>query len=304
MTRVLVTGAAGRLGRSVVGQLIHDGFEVIAVDRRLPSAAGAVNLELDLLDAPALAATFAQYRPDALVHLAAIAVPFSAPEGEILRTNVALGYGVIEAALQAGATKIVVSSSPTVLGYGTPSWRPQRLPLDEDSPREPWNAYALSKVAVEETVAMFARGAAPRARFAVFRPCYVIAPEEWLGAPTQQGHTVRERLDDAKLSAPALFNYVDARDVGTFIVRLLDRMPGLAPFETFFVGAEDAFTRAAMPTLLREFFPQWAALASGLPGAASLFSSEKAQRLLDWTPQRTWQAELASVEQSPTEATA
>ena len=44
-----------------------------------------------------------------------------------------------------------------------------------------------------------------------------------------------ERLDDPALSAPALFNYVDARDVATFIDVLLDALPTIPNAEVFFV---------------------------------------------------------------------
>ena len=162
--------------------------------------------------------------PDAVVHLAAIAVPFSAPEDVIFSTNTRLAYAVISAATELRIGKIVTASSPTVLGYGSPAgWLPESFPVDEDTTPKPWNAYALSKLIAEQTVQMFAAAQGDAIRYAAFRPCYVISPEEWDGAPTQQGHTVRERLADPALSAPALFNYVDARDVADFLDLLLAR---------------------------------------------------------------------------------
>jgi nucleoside-diphosphate-sugar epimerase len=212
----------------------------------------------------------------------------------ILRTNAALAMSVLGGAVEAGIRKIVAASSPTVLGYGAPKgWTPDRLPLDEDSPTLPWNAYALSKLLIEQSIAMLQRQTGDAVRFAAFRPCYVIAPEEWAGAPTQQGHTVRERLDDPALSAPALFNYVDARDVATFADTLLAALGDIPNGEVFFVGADDALAREPLSGLLPRFHPGTAAAAEALTGTSPAFSSAKAQRLLGWTPRHDWRTELA-----------
>ena len=129
-------------------------------------------------------------------------------------------------------------------------------------------------------------------RYAAFRPCYVIAPEEWAGAPTQQGHTVRERLDDPALSAPALFNYVDARDVSRFADTLLAAMGDIPNGEVFFVGADDALAREPLCDLLPRFHPGTARAAAELTGTAPAFSNAKARRLLGWRPQHAWRDEL------------
>jgi UDP-glucose 4-epimerase len=297
MSRVVVTGGSGRLGRTLAADLVRLGHDVVSFDRT-PSpdlaGAGVAQVALDLTDAAATAQALAEARGDAVIHLAAIAVPFSAPEDVILRTNAALAMSVLGGAAAAGIPKIVAASSPTVLGYGAPAgWIPDRLPLDEESPTRPWNAYALSKMLVEQSLHMLRRQTGDDVRFAAFRPCYVIAPDEWAGAPTQQGHTVRERLDDPALSAPALFNYVDARDVATFAHTLLSAMPDIPNGEVFFVGADDALAREPLAELLPRFHPGTEAVAAVLTGTAPAFSNAKARRMLGWTPAHDWRTELA-----------
>lgn len=294
MTRIAVTGGAGRLGRSLVAGLAERGHEVVSLDRdRGEERDGVEHIAVDLLDREAAHLAVSASRADALIHLAAIAVPFSAPEDVILRTNTVLAHNVLTAGLEARVGRIVAASSPTVLGYGAPGgWLPERLPLDETSPTRPWNAYALSKQIIEDAVRMLARQSEDAARFAVFRPCYVIAPEEWAGAPTQQGHTVRERLDDPALAAPALFNYVDARDVAAFADVLLEALPELPQAETFFVGADDALAREPLAELLPRFVPGTEALAAGLTGDSPAFSNVKARRVLGWRPQHHWRTAL------------
>lgn len=294
MSRIVVTGGAGRLGRTLVTGLAAAGHEIVSLDRDSCDAPADVEqVTVDLTDPDAASRAIADARADALVHLAAIAVPFSAPEDVILRTNATLALNVLSAGVDAGIPRIVTASSPTVLGYGAPAgWLPDRFPLDEDTPPKPWNAYALSKQLAEQTIAMLARQTGDATRFAAFRPCYVIAPEEWAGAPTQQGNTVRQRLDEPALSAPALFNYVDARDVATFVDVLLEALPTIPNAEVFFVGAGDALAREPLAELLPRFVPGTEALAAGLTGTAPAFSNAKARRMLGWRPAHRWRDAL------------
>lgn len=306
MSRIIVTGGAGRLGRSLVEGLAASGHELISLDRTRADALelpGVEQVVVELTDADAATRAVADARADALVHLAALAVPFSAPEDVLLRTNATLALNALSAGIAAGIPKLVTASSPTVLGYGAPTgWLPDRFPLDEETPPRPWHAYALSKHLAEQTIAMLARQTGDATRFAAFRPCYVIAPEEWAGAPTQQGHTVRERLDDPALSAPALFNYVDARDVATFVDTLLDALGDIPNAEVFFVGADDALAREPLAELLPRFVPGSDELAAGLTGTAPAFSNAKARRMLGWRPAHTWRGELGEAEpRSPRE---
>ncbi len=292
--RIIVTGGSGRLGRSVVAGFAAAGREVVSIDRTLPRdpADGVEYREVDLLDASATAAVFSEVAPAEVVSLAAIAVPFSAPEDVILRTNSVIAHNVTAASVDAGARTVVIASSPSIMGYGAPvEWTPPKLPLDETVTPQPWHAYGLSKYMAEQVAAMFARQT-DTVKFVSFRPCFVIAPEEWEGAPTQQGHSVVDRLDDPSLSAVALFNYVDARDVTGFLLQLLARIDDVDNGEVFFVGAADALARRPLAKLVPEHFPHLADLSTGLTGTAPAFSIDKAEALIGWRPQHSWRTEL------------
>lgn len=293
--KVLVTGSAGRFGRSVVAALADAGHEIVGVDI-VPDDSGlcAATLPADMTDPGEAFEVVSRYRPEAVVHLAAIATPFSRTDALTYRVNTQAAFNVCHAALHGGVRRVVVASSPTVIGYGAPdgSWQPSRLPIDETHPLRPWNAYSLSKAAAEQAMRSFAVMAGDRAAFAAVRPCFVIAPEEWAGAPTQTGHTVLERLNDPALAGAALFNYLDARDGGEMVRVLLDALPELPSGEVFFAGADDALARDPLAQVLPKVHPELADAAAALTGTAPAFSTAKAERLLGWRPRRSWRTEL------------
>jgi UDP-glucose 4-epimerase len=274
--KILVTGGAGRLGRSTLAALQTAGHEVVCVDRAPAPGFTGRQIDIDLLHPDAFAAFVAAEAPDAIVHLAAIAVPFSAPEADILDINSRLAFTVLDAARAHGVARVLAASSPTVIGYGSPTgWEPDYLPLDEEHRTRPWNAYALSKQLVENLVAMFARQESSTI-FGAFRPCFVISPGEWEGELTQQGHTVVDRLNDPSLAAVSLYNYVDARDAADFVVGWVERAGLDANGEVFFVGSTRCCptrppTRspAALPRSVRGTPPTGWAGRRRAPGAPS-----------------------------------
>jgi UDP-glucose 4-epimerase len=295
---VVVTGSSGRLGRSVSTGLAASGHAVVGVDRAPAGLDGIDERALDLRDEHAIGDLVDALRPDAVVHLAGIAVPFSAPEREILVTNTTLAHTVFAAAARAGVRRVLAASSPTVIGYSSPTWRAAAVPIDETHPTQPANAYALSKVVIEEAVRMFARTAA--GAYGSFRPCYVVSPEEWRGAPTQQGHTIAERLADPALAAVSLFNYLDARDAAAFVDAWLAAPADVIDGEGFFVGAADALATRPVAELWRRYAPALGDQADALVGTRPVFSNDKAAELIGWRPERDWRGEVAAASADPT----
>ncbi len=290
--RVLVTGGSGRLGRSVVTVLAARGHDVTSVDTaEHPWPEGITSAVCDLLDGQARTELFERTAPEAVVHLAGIAVPFARPDADTLRVNTVLAWEVLSAAVAAGARSAVAASSPTVYGYNTPSWRPHYLPLDEDHPVAPWHAYGLSKAVVEETVRTLARTADTCVLSAV-RPGYVVSPEEWRGALTQQGHTIRERLDDPALAAGSLFNYVDAHDAAELFALIVEHPERVPNGTVYNAVAPDPLAVGPVDADLARLHPTTAEHAAALADGQAVFSSERARRDLGWRPGRTWRDHL------------
>jgi nucleoside-diphosphate-sugar epimerase len=141
---VVVTGAAGFLGRALVASLAADGIAVDAVDRRPPpDGPGVTALQADLLDRDP-AVTEALRTADAVFHLAGrpgVCDRDPAADAGRARDNVHATAAVF-AAVPPGPPLVVTSSSSV---YGGAARRPSR----ETDPLRPLGGYARSKAAVE-----------------------------------------------------------------------------------------------------------------------------------------------------------
>jgi len=163
--RVLVTGAAGYLGATLVeslaGRARRDGDPacIVAGDiREVPPERRRPGVEYAALDVrePGLAAVLERHRIDTVVHLAAIVTPGPASNRELEYTVDVLGTrNVLEACVAAHVRRIVVTSSGAAYGYhaDNPPW------LSEDDPVRGNEEFAYShhKRLVEEMLAGYRR---------------------------------------------------------------------------------------------------------------------------------------------------
>ncbi|MES2179173.1 MAG: dTDP-glucose 4,6-dehydratase [Gemmatimonadota bacterium] len=165
MSTILVTGGAGFIGSAVIRRVLRDGeHRVINVDaltyagnlESLPGAANHPNYSFEhvnVRDASAVARCFREYRPDAVIHLAAEShVDRSIDEpGAFVMTNVVGTVNLLEAALdysrslpaaRAQAFRVLHVSTDEVYGSLGPAGR-----FHEQSAYQPNSPYAASKAA-------------------------------------------------------------------------------------------------------------------------------------------------------------
>jgi UDP-glucose 4-epimerase len=150
MTNILVVGGAGYIGSHTCLDLSNKGFTPIVYDNLSNGHAEFVKwgpLERgDIRDRQRLDAVLREYRPEVIVHFAAlIEVGQSVKDPTaFFENNVAGTLSLLAAAEDAGIGRLVFSS--TCATYGMP----EAVPMDETHSQLPINPYGRSKLFVEQ----------------------------------------------------------------------------------------------------------------------------------------------------------
>ncbi len=155
--RIAVTGGAGYIGSHTVVELLEADHDALIIDTFANSSPVVLDriekltgrrpeiAEVSITDGPALQAALARFRPDAVIHFAGLKAVGESSEIplEYYRTNVAGSVELFRAMQGCGCNRVVFSSSATVYGL------PEVLPVTEDQPCLPTNAYGQTKHMVE-----------------------------------------------------------------------------------------------------------------------------------------------------------
>ncbi len=148
---VVLTGAAGFVGRHLQAALQTAGHEVLATDQPGPAIVPAC--ALDLRNRATVVDALARWRPQLVVHAGAISGAMLAQDDPALMFDVNVGgtLSVLEAMRLADVPRIVHLSSNAV--YRS---RDDRAPVDEDAALGSDEPYGASKVAAEALVTAYA----------------------------------------------------------------------------------------------------------------------------------------------------
>jgi dTDP-glucose 4,6-dehydratase len=161
---VIVTGAGGFIGGHLVSRLVADGARVRAfvrynsrgdrgtLDWFDPATIPDVEVIAgDLRDIESV--TRAMRGVDTVFHLAAqVAIPYSyVNPRDFFEVNVLGALNLAQAALSAGARRLIHTSTSEVYGSA------RTVPITEDHPLEPQSPYAASKVAADKLMDSYHR---------------------------------------------------------------------------------------------------------------------------------------------------
>jgi dihydroflavonol-4-reductase len=224
---VLVTGGSGFLGSHTIARLLADGHRVrttvrnparevelratlsrSGVDPRGRLACSVADLEHDAGWSEAAAGC------DRVLHLASPFPPASPKHADELVVPARDGtIRVLRAARDAGARRVVLTSSFAAVGYGH---APRATPFDETDWTDPAagvSAYVKSKTVAERAAWQFVAGEGSGLELAVINPVGIFGPV--LGPDYASSIGLLKRLlDGAVPAAPRLwFGVVDVRDV-------------------------------------------------------------------------------------------
>ncbi|MFE2933237.1 NAD-dependent epimerase/dehydratase family protein [Streptomyces sp. NPDC059221] len=274
--RVMVTGAAGRIGRAVLALLAERGIEVNALVLDDPGdLAARLVVTGDAADGKTVRA--ALEGADAVIHLAAIPTPARNTAFEVFAGNSLSTFTVLEEAGRAGIRHAAVASSWGVTGL---PWtdvedpHPPYVPVDEAMASQVADPYGLSKQVDELTAQMMAR----RHGMSVvcLRYPYVGGFEERLLA-----HAARLTADPAA-GARELWTYLEVHDAARAALLALD-VPGPAA-HTVHLCAPEIIVPHPTEELLRRYHPT-TVLRRPIPGRTAPVDTSAAHRLLGFTAQ-------------------
>lgn len=280
--KIVVTGGAGRLGRYVTQNLALR-CDLTVLDRISAGVAGVRSLETDITDYEALKRDLAGQ--DAVVHLAAIPNPRTAPADVTFRINVQGTWAVLQAAEDCGVRRVIVASSDATLGlhYNPPGWRPQYLPIDEDHPLRPIDFYSLSKECTESICRSYSnRG---KLEVIAIRPTHIVFPPEYpelesRGADVQNYH---------------LWTYVAPEDVAESFRCALDTADGR--YRAYFITASDGLNTRPTLELLRERYGEVPPIRDAgyfeKDSTAAILDSERARKHLGFEASLSWRDMVA-----------
>ncbi|MFP4155832.1 MAG: GDP-mannose 4,6-dehydratase [Halothiobacillaceae bacterium] len=143
--KLLITGRYGFTGRWLAAEMAAAGWEVHGLGLGAPPQDDPRYRQIDLTDAAAVYAAVRAVRPDAVAHLAAISFVGHGAADAFYQVNL-LGTRHLLAALadlDAPLRSVLLASSANVYGNRTEGI------LDEETPPDPVNDYAVSKLAME-----------------------------------------------------------------------------------------------------------------------------------------------------------
>ncbi|WP_394839793.1 UDP-glucose 4-epimerase GalE [Pendulispora rubella] len=310
--RLFVTGGAGYIGSVVAAKLLQAGHDVTVFDNLstghrelVPKAARFI--QGDLLDRAAVqAAVGAGF--DAVLHFAAKSLVGESAQKPSLYfgENVGGAVNLVDAMREAQVPSIVFSSTAAVYG------EPEVVPIPEDAPPRPVNAYGASKLAIDQLLSF--SGAAHGLKAVSLRYFNVggafgyqgerhtiethVIPRILTAAqqdesfdvygtdyPTPDGTAVRDYVHVADLADAHLLALLDMAERGT-----------IGQHRIYNLGNGEGFSVRQVLEVARQV-TQKAIPANERPRRAGdpvrlVASSEKVRRELGWNPERS---DLASI---------
>ena len=275
--RVLVTGSSGQLGAEVARQLAPE-HEVVGLDV-LP---GKWTTQVgDVADAGLIAGLMRGV--DVVIHIASLHAPHVGQRSmqDFIDTNVTGTLRLLEAASAAHVRRFVYTSTTSVYGYSLVPDGREAVWVTEDLTPRPRDIYDITKLAAEELCSLFAR-------------------DHDLPTICLRVSRFFEQTPDL-MAAYRLYRGADVRDIAA--AHILAATNQDIAFDIFTISARSPFRRedaaellTDAPVVIRRYFPDtedvFRALGWALPESIDrVYVTEKAERLLVYTPQHNF-AEL------------
>ena len=272
MKRIVVTGAQGGTGRSIVRLLKSVGYDVLGIDVQpaAPGDQGAVCHDLtegagvnDLLAGA-----------DGVVHFGSLPTDESTSRTEAFENIILGGFNVLQACANVGIKRLAYASSTMVYGD---LLNPPHLPITENTPLSATGIYGSAKIMLESLATDFARW--HDISIAAFRLSRIVYEDSF--AVRLERHTM---ADDS--AADVLWGYVDARDVASACQAWLES--DLTGFRPFNIAAADVCVETPTKELLSQFFAHVKDAGEDFHGHSCPFDTSALRQALGWSERYNW----------------
>jgi len=273
MSRVLVTGADGEIGRAVSESLVAAGHAVTALSLSFSSPHPADRLIEGDATSPEVVDR-AMDDVDAVAHFAAIPHPSLGTPVDVFRVNTAATFTVLTAAGERGVRRAVIASSINAIGYpNNPHGAlPPAFPLDARTPPDIADAYSLSKLVDERTAAYAHR------RYGLDVVALRFPLVKWPDVLRDAAHDVED--DPARLAREG-WAYLTMHDATRAVQRALDADVVGAPVIP--LSAADTLLPVDSAELVARYAPG-TVLSRPVSGREALVDTRAARDLLGFTP--------------------
>ena len=276
MKKVVVTGSNGVVGSYVVKHLREAGYRVLPVDQQGMDPQDTSSMTVDLTD---IGQCYGALKgADAVIHLAAIPRALIYPNDVIIKNNVTSTYNVLEAADTLGIKKAVVASSECAFGliFSENGIEPQYVPMDEEHPCLPEDAYGLSKIIGEQIAEAIHRRSGMQ--IITFRLGNVITENQYEKFP--------KFINDPNARKIIMWNYIDVRDIANACQMAIEA-EGLGA-TVMNLAAEENCMNIKSIDLMKEGFPNVTDFREPIDQYQSLYSVKKVKEVLGWEQKHFW----------------
>ena len=275
--KILITGAAGLIGKEVTKGLVAAGHDVLATDLVKDDLSPAQKFVLgDLVSADFISQL--DFHCDTIVHLGSIPRPGIASDETVLHNNVIGTYHVFASAVENNVPLVIYASSLSIYGFAwSTGTSPDYVPVDEKHPLHHYESYALSKEVNERSADMWANRS--ETAFVGLRIPHTHTNLVF----TELAQKMRER-DKAILEqgAKIFWAYLDLRDAVQGILTVIDK--GAQGSKTYNFAAPDTYAPKPTREMMAEFHPT-TKIASSLSGYDSIIDCSEWHADFGYEPQ-------------------
>jgi nucleoside-diphosphate-sugar epimerase len=281
--KILITGAAGLIGKEVTKGLVSAGFEVLATDLVKDDHSPAQSFVVgDLVSSDFISQL--DFSCDAIVHLGSIPRPGIASDETVLHNNVIGTYHVFASAVENKVPLVIYASSLSIYGIAwSTGTSPDYVPVDENHPLRHFESYALSKEVNERSADMWANRSETAFVGLRFPHTHTEAVFAEMAQKMREGD--EEILEQG---AKIFWAYLDLRDAVQGILAVIEK--GAQGSKTYNFAAPDTYAHKPTREIMAEFHPT-SKIAATISGYDSIVDCSEWMSVYGYEPKHLFKRE-------------